>query len=379
MRGYGVTVFEALPEAGGMLRYGIPQYRLPREVLKKEINAILELGIKLRTSTRVGQDVPWPQILENFDAIFLAVGAQRSIRMGIKGETLEGVHGAIEFLRQVNLSPVSPVGERVVVIGGGNSAIDAARTTLRLGAKAVHILYRRLREDMPAQREEIRAAEDEGIQIHLLASPVEIVGANGKVAAVIAQRMALGDFDASGRRRPKPIPNSIFGLEADQVIMAIGQNTEIPFKAHADSIQISDKGLVVIQQGALTRSSHPRVFAGGDVVTGPGSVVEAIAAGHAAAAEIDAAIGAQSHIPAEALSFEEKIAVPTVLDKEILERPQERMPLLAVKDRLKGFPEVEMGYFVEQASKEVCRCLRCDLQIEEEVEAPSPTEMVGAH
>jgi NADH-quinone oxidoreductase subunit F len=379
MRGYGVTVFEALPEPGGMLRYAIPEYRLPREVLKKEINTILALGINLRTSTRVGQDVPWLQILEKFDAIFLALGAQRSIQMGIKGESLEGVQGAIEFLRQVNLSPACHVGERVVVVGGGNSAIDAARTTLRLGAKAVDILYRRLREDMPAQREEIRAAEEEGIKIHLLVSPVEIVGASGKVAEVISQRMALEDFDPSGRRRPKPIPNSILALEADQVIMAIGQNTEIPFKAHSDSVQISDKGLVVIQQGALTRSSHPKVFAGGDVVTGPATVVGAIAAGHTAAAEIDAAICAQSRIPAGAPSLEEEIAVPAVLDEEILERPQERMPLLTVKDRLKGFPEVEMGYFVEQAFKEACRCLRCDLQIEEEVEAPSPAEMVGVH
>jgi NADH-quinone oxidoreductase subunit F len=377
MCGYGVTVFEALPEPGGMLRYGIPEYRLPKDVIKKEIDAILNLGIKLRTSTRVGQDIPWSLILEKFDAIFLAVGAQRSALMGIKGESLEGVQGAVEFLREVNLSHSCKVGEFVVVVGGGNSAIDAARTTLRLGAKEVHILYRRLREDMPAQREEIRAAEEEGIKIHLLVAPIEIVGVSGKVEEVICQRMVLRDFDSSGRRRPKPIANSFFSLKANQVLMAIGQSTEIPFKEQSDSVQISDKGLVVIQEGTLSRSSHPKVFAGGDVVTGPGTVAWAIAAGHRAAAEIDASIRRKTQIPPYVSTIEEEITVPMVLDEEVLERPQERMPLLAVEDRLKGFQEVEMGYFVKQAQSEACRCLRCDVQIEEDIEELTQPEMVG--
>jgi NADH-quinone oxidoreductase subunit F len=376
MRGYGVTIFEALPQPGGMLRYGIPEYRLPKDVLKKEIDAILNLGIKLRTSTRVGPDVSWTLILEKFNAVFLALGAQRSALMGITGESLEGVQGAVEFLREFNLLHSCKVGQQVVVVGGGNSAIDAARTTFRLGAQEVHILYRRLREDMPAQREEIQAAIEEGINIHLLVSPIEILGTNGKVEKVICQRMALRDFDSSGRRRPKPIPNSFFSLKANQVLMAIGQATDIPFKEQSDSVQISANGLVVIEEGTHSRSSHPKVFAGGDVVTGPGTVTWAIAAGHRAAAEIDATFRSKTEIPPSGPTLEEEIAVPAILDEEVFERPQERMPLLSVEDRIKGFQEVETGYFVKQAQSEACRCLRCDVQIEEDVEELAHPEKI---
>jgi NADH-quinone oxidoreductase subunit F len=366
VRGYGVTVFEALPEPGGMLKYGIPAYRLPKDRLKKEIDAILHLGVELRTGTRVGRDVSWYQILEEYDAVFLAAGAQRSTSMGVKGEDLDGVMGAVEFLREANSCSSMDVGERVVVVGGGNSAVDAARTALRLGAADVHILYRRLREDMPAQKEEIEEGQKEGVKIHLLVSPVEIVGANGRVEEVVYHCMAPGEFDSSGRRRPVPVSNEQFSLKADQVLMAVGQSVEMPFTGNGAGVEVSRRGLVTIRKGTLSRTSHPRVFAGGDVVTGPWTVVRAIAAGHGAAAEIDASLRLQKQDSPYAPSPEEEIPVSMELEEEVIERPQEPMPLLPVKERLRGFPEVELGYIHEQAFSEACRCLRCDIQVEEE-------------
>ncbi len=379
VRGYGVTVFEALPEPGGMLKYGIPEYRLPKDTLEKEIDAILSLGVELRTGTRVGRDVSWYQIVEEFDAVFLAAGAQRSTWMGVKGEDLEGVMGAVEFLREANSSSSMDVGERVVVVGGGNSAIDAARTALRLGAGDVHILYRRLREDMPAQKEEIEEAEKEGVKIHLLVSPVEIVGANGRVEEVVCHCMAPGEFDASGRRRPVPVSEEPFHLKADQVLMAVGQSVEMPFKGNGAGVEVSRRGLVSIRQGTLSRTSHPRVFAGGDVVTGPWTVVRAIAAGHGAAQEIDAALRLQKQASPYAPIPQEEIPVGMELEQEVIERPQEPMPLLPVEKRLRGFPEVELGYTHEQAFSESRRCLRCDIQVEEETEESGRPETAAVH
>jgi NADH-quinone oxidoreductase subunit F len=378
-RGYGATVFEALPEPGGMLRYGIPEYRLPKDTLKKEVDAILSLGVELRAGTRVGRDVSWYQILEEYDAVFLAAGAQRSTSMGIKGEDLEGVMGAVEFLREANSSSSMDAGERVVVVGGGNSAIDAARTAVRLGAGDVHILYRRLREDMPAQKEEIEEAEKEGVKIHLLASPVEIVGADGRVEEVVYHCMAPGAFDSSGRRRPVPVSNEQFSLKADQVLVAVGQSVEMPFRGNGAGVEVSRRGLVSIRQGTLSRTSHPKVFAGGDVVTGPWTVVQAIAAGHGAAQEIDAALRAQEQASPYAPVPEEEIPVGMDLEEEVIERPQEPMPLLPVEERLRGFPEVELGYTHEQAFSEACRCLRCDIQVEEETEELGRPETAAGH
>jgi len=363
-RGYGVTLFEALPEPGGMMRYGIPEYRLPKQVLRKEIDGLLCLGIELRASTRVGLDVSWFMILEEYEAIFLAVGAQKSTPMGIKGETLAGVQGAVEFLRQVNSSQVTGIGDRVAVIGGGNAAIDAARTALRMGAGDVHILYRRLREDMPALREEIRAAEEEGVRLEFLVSPEEILGSDGRVHEIVCRRMRLGEYDSTGRRKPVDDPEAAFSMQVDQVLTAIGQSTELPFGSRA-GVGISTTGLVSVRKGVHTGTSHPKVFAGGDVVTGPGSVIWAIAAGHRAADEIDRSIrlkkGAAPYIPPP----EERIEISMDPGQEVMERGQEPMDLLGLEDRLRGFDEVELGYTPEQALREAARCLRCDLRIEE--------------
>ncbi len=374
LRGYPVTVYEALPEPGGMLRYGIPEYRLPKEILKKEIRAILELGIEIKTGTRIGQDIPWVMVWDQHDAVFMALGAQKNASMGIKGEDMAGVQGALELLRQVNSLDHVTAGKSVAVVGGGNSAVDAARTVRRLGAEEVNILYRRRIEDMPAQREEIRAALEEGISIHPLVSPIEIVGSEGKVTEVICQRMDLGDFDSKGRRRPVRIPDNFFTLKTDQVLMAIGQSTQLPFKGPYGSVEVSEGGLIRIRKDAFSKTSDPKVFAGGDVVTGPATVVRAIAAGHRAAEEIHQSLSDQKGL-SDFIPFpEEEIPIPMELEEEVVERPRERMPLLAMEDRLIGFSEVELGYTSEQAFNEACRCLRCDIRIEENMEEPGLQE-----
>ncbi|HRR41637.1 MAG TPA: FAD-dependent oxidoreductase, partial [Syntrophales bacterium] len=231
LRGYGVKVFEELPKPGGMLAWGIPAYRLPREVLDREINDIRALGVEIRCGVRVGRDISFEKILEDFDYVYLAPGAHRSQRLEVEGENLKGVYGGVEFLRDFNLNESAwlggekELGSRVAVVGGGNSAIDAARTAVRLGAE-VTILYRRLRADMPAAEEEILAAEHEGIKIEYLVAPVRIVGEDGRVSGITCRRMKLGDFDSSGRRRPVPVEGSEFTLSVDAVIAAIGQTPD---------------------------------------------------------------------------------------------------------------------------------------------------------
>lgn len=363
MHGYEVAVYDAMPEPGGMLRYGIPQYRLPKEILKKEIDAILETGIDFYPSIRIGTDMPWVMVLDQHDAVLLALGAQQSARLGIKGESMGGVQGALEFLRKVNSNRSVHVGNHVMVVGGGNSAIDSARTARRLGARDVHILYRRQLQDMPAQMEEINAAKEEGVAIHPLVAPIELTGSDGAVKEVVCQRMSLGGFDSSGRRRPAPISNNTFSLEADQVLVAIGQSADLPFKGgNRAGVEVSKDGFIRIKEGTCSSTNNPNVFAGGDVVTGPGTVVWAIAAGHRAAGEIHQAISGLNEDSTVIKIFGDKIEIPMKADEETVEWPQEQMNMQDIKDRVSTFSEVEKGYTEEQALKESCRCLRCDIR-----------------
>jgi NADH-quinone oxidoreductase subunit F len=363
LRGYAVTLFDQYSEAGGMLRWGIPAYRLPREILDGEIDNILAIGIEFQNNTQVGRDVSWDKIKEDFDAVYLAVGAQRSARSGVEGDSLEGVQGAIEFLRDFNLGKKPKVGQRVAVTGGGNSAIDAARSALRLGAKEVSILYRRLKEDMPAQKEEIRAAEAEGIKIEFLVTPLRFKGANGRLQRVICQRMTLGEFDESGRRKPVPRLGDEFALDVDQVLLAIGQEPEYTFDIQKAGVNLTKRNLIEVAAGKKTETTAPMVFAGGDVVMGPDTVVGAIAAGHNAAQEIDDAIrrrnGEAPYVPEE-----EEIEIPMVAEEETKETPRVCIPELACLERIKGFREVELGLSKQEALEEASRCLRCDIEIE---------------
>ncbi|MBN2321717.1 MAG: FAD-dependent oxidoreductase, partial [Acidobacteria bacterium] len=379
LRGYPVTIFESLPEPGGMLRYAIPEYRLPPKVLKREIEAILNLGIDLQVSTCIGRDIPWMQLVDSYDMVFLAVGAQKSAPLNIPGEDLRGVQGAMEFLRDVRMGTVSCSGERVAVIGGGNSAVDAARTALRLGAANVHILYRRLREDMPAQKEEIEAALEEGIGIEFLATPTALKGNKGNVEKIVCQRLELGPYDSSGRRKPIPSASGSFELEADRVLAAVGQKAEMPFRGRNHGIEVTDRGWIPIAEGTLSRTTHPKVFTGGDVATGPATVAEAIAAGFRAADEIDRIIRYRNQEPPWTAPPREVFNIPAELPEEAEEMPQERMHQRHLKSRRRNFSEVEQGYTVQQAARECGRCLRCDIQTETEMKEESPARQASAH
>lgn len=362
LRGYPVTVFEELPEAGGMLIWGIPEYRLPREVLRKEVQAILDLGVELRCNTKVGRDISWEELKRGFDAVYLAVGAHRSMKLGVEGEDLQGVYGAVEFLRKVNLGEPPALGERVAVIGGGNSAIDAARCALRLGAGEVTILYRRLRPDMPAQEEEIRAAEEEGVKIRYLVAPVKFLGEDSRLREILCQRMALGEFDPSGRRRPVPLQGENFSLKADAALLAIGQIPVLPFPAEGDGIKVSRGGLIQTVPGSKTRVSESLLFAGGDAVSGPDTVIGAIAAGKVAAREIDSAIRLRNGEE----PFLEPALAEIEIPAEVTETPQGPRASIPHKDpqrRRKDFTEVELGLPEELMVREASRCMRCDIQV----------------
>jgi NADH-quinone oxidoreductase subunit F len=368
LRGYKVVVYEELPEAGGMLRWGIPAYRLPREILAKEIDDIKALGVEIKCNTKVGKDISFDQLNKDYDYIYLAPGAQKSQKMGADGEDLQGVFGGVEFLRDFNLnedaymSGKKSIGKKVAVVGGGNSAIDAARVAARLGAE-VTILYRRLRADMPAAEEEIAAAEHEGVKIEYLVAPLKITGKNGKAGAITCQRMKLGDFDSSGRRRPVAIKDSEFTLEVDAVISAIGQVPDLGFVPEKSGVSVNKWSCFDVEGSSKTKTTQDKIYAGGDAVTGPDTVIRAIAAGHQAAEDIDSAIRTVNGEPAYVAPPEEQIEIPFVIDEESEEQPQAAMPELEVSKRVKSFIEVELGYTKEDAIKEACRCLRCDAEI----------------
>jgi NADH-quinone oxidoreductase subunit F len=369
MRGYSVKVFEELPTPGGMLSWGIPSYRLPRQTLQNEIDDIRKLGVEIQCGVRVGRDISWDAVNKDFDVVYLAPGAHKSQRMGIEGEDLKGVWGGVEFLRDFNMNEAAwtgkekSLGSRVAVIGGGNSAIDAARTAQRLGAD-VTILYRRLREDMPAAAEEIVAAEHEGIKIEYLIAPLRVVGADGSVAGIECQRQMLGDFDSSGRKRPVVIEGSNFTIAVDTVIAAIGQTPDLSFVPAESGVTVNKWSTFdVATNGFRSETTNPKFFAGGDAVTGPSTVIKAIAAGHQAADDIDASIRKKNGEPAWVPPAEEEISIPFIIDEETEECPMAQMPELGASFRIANFQEVELGYTREQAMKESTRCLRCDAEI----------------
>ncbi len=368
LRGYKVTVFEELPQPGGMMYWGIPSYRLPRKVLDKEIDDIRALGVEIRLNTRVGKDITFAKLEKDFHYVYLASGAHKSQKMNVPGEDLKNVFGGVEFLRDFNanedkwLKGKSKLGKKVAVIGGGNSAIDAARIAVRLGAD-VTILYRRLRQDMPAAPEEIKAAEEEGIKIEYLIAPLKIEGTKEKVGSITCQRMVLGDFDSSGRKKPAAIAGSEFTLKVDSVIAAIGQIPDMSFIDKKTGITINKRDCFDVGNDYKSRTPNPRYFAGGDAVTGPDTVIAAIAAGHQAADDIDSAIRKANNEPAYEKPVPEKIDVPLVIDEETVEAIQMIMPEISDSKRKMSFAEVELGFKKADAIKEASRCLRCDAEL----------------
>jgi NADPH-dependent glutamate synthase beta subunit-like oxidoreductase len=289
-KGYVVTVFESMPQAGGMMQKGIPEYRLPRRVLTKELEFIEGLGVEIRTGVTVGKDLSLDDFRkEGYRAVFVGTGAHKSQRLKIEGSGLKGVVNALDFLWKVNSGDRFEIGKRVVVIGGGNVAVDAARsaltarTALKMGAEEVVILYRRSREEMPANPWEVKEAEEEGVKLEFGVAPLKIVGED-KVSAIECIRTQLGEPDETGRRKATPIPGSEFKREADMVILAIGEMPDVGFLPK--DVELNENGTIWVNPITM-ETSMPGVFAGGDVVTGPASVIEAIRAGKTAAGSIE--------------------------------------------------------------------------------------------
>ena len=354
------VVFEQWPIAGGMLALGIPEYRLPRAVLQRDIDFVVSQGVVLRTGVRVDD---MAALRTQYKAVFIATGAQRSQPLGLPGEELTGVLDSLELLRRCALGEEPQCGRRVAVIGGGNAAVDAARTAVRLGAEQVMLLYRRTREEMPAYEEEVAAALEEGVEMHFLVTPTRLVGADGHVAGIALQRMQLGEADQDGRRRPVPVPGTEFSLDCDTVIPAIGQVPSVEIARDAEAApadSIVQRGRFAVDPRTMATALEG-VYAGGDCVTGGATVITAIAAGQKAAIAIDRYLGGAGELP-EDLGLTSRRPPEEAL--EPLARALEAE--LCAEARTCGFAEVLLGLNAEQACAEAGRCLRCDLERQEE-------------
>ncbi len=352
------TIYEALPEAGGMLRVGIPDHRLPRAILDQEIEIITNLGVEIKTNTALGKDITVDGLIaDGYSAVYLAIGAHKGIELGIPGEKSEGVRQGVDFLREVNLNGKAPVGKKVAIIGGGNVAIDVSRSATRLGAEEVTIIYRRTRSEMPAWEEEIQAAEDEGVKISYLSAPQEILTNNGKVTGLRCIKMELGEPDSSGRRRPVPVPGSEYDLEVDQIIPAIGQTPDLSAFLDEENLNISKWGTVEVDPVSYYTGKEG-VFAGGDLQTGPWVAIGAIAAGKEAAESIARYIDnidlREGREPVESPDPEYR-PIPQNIDT----RSRAGMNELPAEKRKGNFNEVELGYDEETGKSEAKRCLNC--------------------
>jgi NADPH-dependent glutamate synthase beta subunit-like oxidoreductase/formate hydrogenlyase subunit 6/NADH:ubiquinone oxidoreductase subunit I len=353
--GFQVTIFEALSEAGGMLRWGIPSYRLPRHILDGEIRDILALGVELKCNARIGKEISLEELERQFDAIFLAVGAQQSTLLGIPGEDAEGCLGAVEMLRACHSNEKVEVGRTAAVIGGGNSAIDAARTAIRLGAE-VTLFYRRERQEMPAQEAEVAAAEAEGVRIEYRVGPTRVLTQNGKVSGLELVRMELGEKDDSGRRSPTPIHGSEFQVEADTFICATGQNSNLDFLADASGGGVYRK-TIQVDDGLKTRNQ--KIWAGGDVVTGPSTVVASMAHGRIAAGKIMESLTGDSSLLVELPLRVRGVGEYPTIPESLPQQPRQEMALRQPKVRRRDFEEVGLGLTMDQAMAEARRCLQC--------------------
>ena len=372
IEGYAVQVFEGQPEPGGMLRYGIPEYRLPKDVLDLEIAQILGLGVKLKTNAVLGKDFTIASLKQDgFEAVFLGIGAWRSSLMRVQNETAPGVLSGIEFLKNFGLKKKIDIHGTVAVVGGGNTAIDCARTALRLGVREVKLLYRRTRTEMPANDSEINDAIEEGVTMEFLVAPTKVVtNADGRLTALECQRMELGEADASGRRSPKPVRGSDYQIPFDFVISAIGQSTTITdfldgklpgFLPAGESLGLTRWQTVQVNERTF-ETTVEGVFSGGDVVTGAATAIEAIAAGRKAAHAIDTYLrkGKAEPEPTEFLSRKDVFSKVTITDLRSQEpKPKRVMPLIPVDERVKGFVEVELGYTMQDVQEETARCLEC--------------------
>jgi homotetrameric NADPH-dependent glutamate synthase len=369
--GHQVTILDMMPKLGGMVRYGIPEYRLPKEVLQWEIDGILNLGIEYRPNVKLGKDFDVATLQEEgFDAIFLGIGAWKDYQLRVEGEDLKGCFTGIDFLTKFAVNQQSetppydiPIGKKCIVIGGGNTAIDCVRTLVRLGAEEVSIVYRRTRAEMPANEVEIVAAEHEGVQFHFLAAPTRVVGdENGHATHLEYQKMELGEPDASGRRRPVPIEGSETLMEADMIITAIGQGPDVSFiekDEHVKDIQVT-RWSTIDADPEILQSNIPYLFAAGDAYTGASLVVEAIGGGRRAARAIHLYLTGEEIQPV-ARSLRKKHIPESLFDhvEGIVEKPRAEMPELPVAERIRSFEEADLVLAEDDALAEANRCLYC--------------------
>jgi NADH-quinone oxidoreductase subunit F len=348
--GHNVTVFEMFSKPGGMLRTGIPKYRLPEKILSKEIKAITGSGVKIKTRTKINSVRELRK--KGYSAVFIATGAYKGLKMGIPGENLPGVVDCISFLNDVNSGKKVKLGRRVGIIGGGNAAIDSARVAKRLGAKEVIVLYRRTRKEMPASREEIEDMIEEKIKIQFLTLPGKIQRKKGSLEVELI-KMRLGKIGADGRARPEPIEGSEYSMDLDNLILAIGQVPDVP----KNLCKTDRRGRIVVDQDTL-QTEEKGVFAGGDAVTGPASVIEAIAYGRQGAISIDKYLGGKGNIDEVIASVEINPEIKVKEGKQL----RVKIPVLSANKRVNNFKLVESGYSAGMAIKEASRCLSCDLE-----------------
>lgn len=362
--GHTVTIFEAMPKLGGMIRYGIPEYRLPKEVLDWEIEGILKLGINYHINVKLGVDFDMGSLVAaGYDAVFLGIGAWDDYSLKIEGENLSGCYTGIDFLVKIGGVDSIPIGRKVAVIGGGNTAIDCVRTLIRLGAEKVYLVYRRTRSEMPANKVEIEAAEQEGVDFLFLAAPVRAIGnEQGKVTSLEYLKMELGEPDASGRRRPVPKEGSETVLDIDMLITAIGQKPDVSFTNEGKRL----KDLTITRWNTIEadhetlQSNIPYIFTAGDVATGPSLVVEAIGGGRRAARSIHQYLTGNQVTP-DPKSLLKKHIPESIFEyvEGIVKTPRAKMPELPVKERIKSFVEADLVLREKDALAESKRCLSC--------------------
>ena len=356
LKGYGVTIFESLPHAGGMAAVGIPDYRLPEDILNHEIDLIKRMGVEIRLNTKIEKLNMKGLRKEGYSALFIAVGAHMGNPMGVEGEGegYEGFVDGVEFLRDMNLGKKTKPVDKVMIVGGGNVALDCARSCARLGFKDVEIIYRRSRTEMPASDEEIKSAEEEGISIRFLAVPVKIIASDGVVTGAQCIKMKLGKPDESGRRRPVPVKGSEFTVKTGMIIAAIGQHSEFP--SMTEGISTTDWGTIKADPETLATDMEG-VFAGGDCLTGPATLIEALDMGNRGARSIDCYLRGTE--PAQRVSFKGVDLAKQRGRGFVVAEPAGRVAFLDAKERTDGFGEVEGGFGVADAMKEAQRCLRC--------------------
>lgn len=354
LMGHRVTIVDAMPKMGGMLRYGIPEYRLPKKVLDEEVAEIASLGVEMKNNFRIGQQETFEEFKSHYDAVILAIGAWESMPVGCPGEELKGVMGGIDFLRQVALGGRPDIGDKVAVVGGGNTAMDACRTAVRLGAKEVYVVYRRTEKEMPAEQLEIDEAREEGVVFKFLTNPAEIIGENGQVTAMKLQVMELGEPDESGRRRPVPVPGKFETLPVTCVIGAIGQKANVK---GFETVELNRKGIIAADETSY-RTSLEGVFAVGDATNNGASIaIEAIGEARRCAKVVDLYLQGLD-IPYRRTYRSEKEVTPETF-ADYIKLPRAQMPTRPAEERRNDFGEINLGFSEAQARAEAARCLDC--------------------